>query len=133
MYGLLWYDSIWLDTTILKSVIWGCKKIIKKLRKIAFKAVRMKFLAIYIHNKKLSVDIFTIGSLQNIFMEHDLYLISDNFDPYNLLFAIATNVFMTGFVVTYADFLKKKKKDKLISYYYQCCCLYIYIYIYIFF
>ncbi len=75
------------------------------MRKIAFKAVRMKFLAMYIHNQKLSVDIFTIGSLQNIFMEHDLYLISlcfwhkwkiDIFDPYN---AIATNVFMTGFVV----------------------------------
>ncbi len=27
-------------------------------------------------NQKLSFDIFTVGNLQNIFMEHDLYLIS---------------------------------------------------------
>ncbi len=79
----------------------------------------MKFLAMYIHNQKLSVDIFTIGSLQNIFMEHDLYLISlcflaqkkiDLFDPYNVLFAIATNVFMTGFVVLMLIFWKIKKR-----------------------
>ncbi len=36
----------------------------------------MKFLAMYITNQKLSFDIFTVGTLQNIFMEHDLYLIS---------------------------------------------------------
>ncbi len=35
----------------------------------------MKFLAMHI-TKKLSFDIFKIGNLQNIFMEHDLYLIS---------------------------------------------------------
>ncbi len=28
------------------------------------------------HNQKISFDIFTVGNLQNIFMEHDLYLIS---------------------------------------------------------
>ncbi len=44
--------------------------------KIAFKVVQMKFLAMHITNKKLSFDIFTVGNLQNIFMEHDLYLIS---------------------------------------------------------
>ncbi len=27
-------------------------------------------------NQKLSFDIFMVGNLQNIFMEHDLYLIS---------------------------------------------------------
>ncbi len=43
--------------------------------KIAFK-VQMKFLAMHITNKKISFDIFTVGNLQNIFMEHDLYLIS---------------------------------------------------------
>ncbi len=36
----------------------------------------MKFLAVYITNQKLSFNIFTIGNLQNIFMEHDLYLLS---------------------------------------------------------
>ncbi len=38
--------------------------------------VQMKFLAMHITNQKLSFDIFTVGNLQNIFMEHDLYLIS---------------------------------------------------------
>ncbi len=32
----------------------------------------MKFLAMHI----ISFDIFTVENLQNIFMEHDLYLIS---------------------------------------------------------
>ncbi len=36
----------------------------------------MKFLAMHFTNQKLSFDIFTIGNLQNIFMEHDLYLMS---------------------------------------------------------
>ncbi len=48
-----------------------------------------------------------VGNLQNIFMEHDLYLISykrkiDHFDPYNVFLAIATNEpvrLKTGFVV----------------------------------
>ncbi len=30
----------------------------------------------HITNKKLSFDILTVGNLQNIFMEHDLYLMS---------------------------------------------------------
>ncbi len=65
------------DTTIWKSEIWGCKK--KKnqnIEKIAFKVVQMKSLAMHITNQKLSFDIFTVGNLQNIFMEHDLYLMS---------------------------------------------------------
>ncbi len=44
--------------------------------KITFKVVQMKFLAMHITNQKLGFDIFTVGNLQNIFMEHDLYLIS---------------------------------------------------------
>ncbi len=36
----------------------------------------MKFLAMLITNQKLSFDIFTVGNLQNIFMEYDLYLMS---------------------------------------------------------
>ncbi len=46
------------------------------IEKIAFKVVRKKFLAMHITHKKTSFDIFTVGNLQNIFMEHDLYLIS---------------------------------------------------------
>ncbi len=70
----------------------------------------MKFLAMHITDQKLSFDIFTVGNFQNIFIEH-LYLISndfwhkrkiDNFDPYYVLLAIATNIpvlLMTSFVV----------------------------------
>ncbi len=46
------------------------------IEKITFKFVQMKFLAMHITNQKLSFDIFTVGNLQNIFMEHDLYLMS---------------------------------------------------------
>ncbi len=46
------------------------------IEKIVFKIVQMKFLEMYITNQKCYFDIFTVGNLQNIFMEHDLYLIS---------------------------------------------------------
>ncbi len=36
----------------------------------------MKFLAMHITNQKWSFDIFTVGNLQNIFMEHDLSLLN---------------------------------------------------------
>ncbi len=45
------------------------------IEKITFKAVQTKYLATHIKEQKLSFDIFTVGNLQNIFMEHDLYLI----------------------------------------------------------
>ncbi len=48
----------------------------QNIEKIIFKVVQMKFLAMHITNQKLSFDIFTVGNLQNIFMEHDFYLIS---------------------------------------------------------
>ncbi len=48
----------------------------QNIEEIAFKVVQMKFLAMHITNQKLSFDIFTVGNLQNIFMEHDLYLMS---------------------------------------------------------
>ncbi len=41
------------------------------IEKIAFKIVLMKFLAMHITNQKR-----TFQHLQNIFIEHDLYLIS---------------------------------------------------------
>ncbi len=40
------------------------------IEKIAFKVVQMKFLAIHITNQKLRFYIFTVGHLQNIFLEH---------------------------------------------------------------
>ncbi len=70
------------DTTIfgreLFGNLWGCK-INQNTEKIAFKVVQMKSLAMHITNYKLCFDIFMIGNLQNIFMEHDLYLISNYF------------------------------------------------------
>ncbi len=75
--GLVCYDRtifVW-DTTIWK--FWNLR--VQKnlyIEKIAFKFVQMKFLGMHITNQKLSFDIFTVGYLQNIFMEHDLYLIS---------------------------------------------------------
>ncbi len=61
-------------------------------------------------NQKLRLYIFTIGNLQNIFMEHDLNILInlwhkrkiDKFDLYSVLLAIATNItvlLMTGFVL----------------------------------
>ncbi len=49
------------------------------IEKIAFKVPQMKFFDMRITNQKLSFDIFTVGHLQNIFMEHDLYLMSSWF------------------------------------------------------
>ncbi len=46
------------------------------IEKIIFKVVQMNFLAMHITNQKLGFDIFTVIHLQNIFMEHDLYLVS---------------------------------------------------------
>ncbi len=43
------------------------------IEKIIFKVVQIKFLAMHITNHELSFDIYMVGNLQNIFMEHDLY------------------------------------------------------------
>ncbi len=45
------------------------------IEKITFKVVQMKFLAMHITNQKLSFDIFKVGNLQKIFMEHDLNIL----------------------------------------------------------
>ncbi len=71
MYGL----HLARDTTIWKSGIWGFKKN-HNIEKIAFKVVQIKFLAMHITYQKLSFDIFSVGNLLNIFMEHDLCLVS---------------------------------------------------------
>ncbi len=75
MYGL---DNIWLRYNYLKIWnLWVQKNL--NIEKITFKVVQIKFLAMHITNQKISFDIFTVGNLQNIFMEHDLYLISQWF------------------------------------------------------
>ncbi len=48
----------------------------RNIEKIAFKVVQMMFLAMHNTNQKVSFDIFTVGNVQNIFMEHELYLIA---------------------------------------------------------
>ncbi len=65
----------------------------------------------HITNQKLSFNIFMVGNLQNIFMKHDLSFPFfpfwhkrkiNNFDPYNVLLSIATNILQrlkTGFVL----------------------------------
>ncbi len=53
------------------------KKKNQNIEKIIFTVIQIKFLALHIiTNQKLSFDIFTVGNVQSIFMEHDLYLIS---------------------------------------------------------
>ncbi len=44
----------------------------QNIEKITFKVVQMNFLPMHITNQKWSFDIFMVGNLQNIFMEHDL-------------------------------------------------------------
>ncbi len=46
------------------------------IEKIIFKVVQMKFLSMHITNQTLRFDIITVWNVQNIFMEHDLYLMS---------------------------------------------------------
>ncbi len=57
--------------------IFGNLRVQKNLNieKIIFKVVQMKFLAMHITNQKLSFDIFTVGNVLNIFMEHDLNIL----------------------------------------------------------
>ncbi len=45
---------------------------VQNIEKIIFKVVQMKSLAMHITNQKLSFDIFMVGNVQNIFLEHDL-------------------------------------------------------------
>ncbi len=75
MYGSLGYDNILLRYNYLK--IWNLRvQENLNIEKIAFKVVQMKFSAMHITNQKWSFDLFMVRNLQNIFMEHDLYLIS---------------------------------------------------------
>ncbi len=47
----------------------------RNIEKIIFKVVQIKFLAMHITDLKLSFDIFTVGHLHNISMEHDLNIL----------------------------------------------------------
>ncbi len=71
MYGLLRYDNIWPRYNYLK--IWNLR--VQTNQNIE-KIVQMKFLAMNITNQKWGFDILTVRNLLNIFMQHDLYLIS---------------------------------------------------------
>ncbi len=42
---------------------------------MSFKVVQIKSLAMHIANQKLSFDIFTVGNVQNISMDHDLNIL----------------------------------------------------------
>ncbi len=71
MYGL---DNIWLRYNYMK--IWNLRmQKNRNIEKIIFKVVQMKFLAMHITNQKLSFNIFTVGNVQNILMEHDLNIL----------------------------------------------------------
>ncbi len=70
MIGLIWY----LDEIQLFENLRMQKNL--NIEKIIFKVVQIKFLAMNIINKKLSLDIFMVGNPLNVFMEYDLYLIS---------------------------------------------------------
>ncbi len=49
------------------------------IEKIIFKVAQMKCLVMHITKQKWSFDIFTVINVQNIFMQHDIYLISKRF------------------------------------------------------
>ncbi len=69
---MVYYDRTTFGYNYLK--IWNLR--VQKninIDKIAFKVAQMKSLAMHI-NQKLRFNIFTVWHLQNIFMEHDLYL-----------------------------------------------------------
>ncbi len=53
----------------------GAKKNLN-IKKITFKVVQMKILAMHFTKQKWSFDIFTVRNVLNIFMEHDLYWIA---------------------------------------------------------
>ncbi len=72
MCGLLGLDNIQLFENLESEDL---KKNLNT-EKITFKVLQIKSLAMHDTNQKLSFNIFTVGNVQNIFMEHDLYLIS---------------------------------------------------------
>ncbi len=76
-----WDLKIWVNHISIDVVCYdnleseGAKKNLN-IDKIIVKVVQIKFLAMHITNQKWLFNIFTVGHLLNIFMEHDFYLIS---------------------------------------------------------
>ncbi len=69
-------DQYLADMQLFENLNLRVQKTNQNIENIALKVVQTKSSAMHITNKKLSFDIFTIGNVQNMFMEHDLYLIS---------------------------------------------------------
>ncbi len=95
----------------------------------------MKFLAMHITNQKLSFDIFMVGNLQNIFMEHDLnilmiFVIKEKWiilTSYNVLLSIATNIpvlLMTAFVLQ-SHIVDTNFRRHILSLYIAICIVFI--------
>ncbi len=70
MYALLGYDNIWLRSNYLN--IWN----LRVQTNIIIEKITFKFVQMHITKQTFSFDIFTVGNVQNIFMEHDLSLTS---------------------------------------------------------
>ncbi len=74
----VWFVMIWQYLAEIQLFVnlesEGAKKN-QNIEKITFKVLQIKFLAMHITNQKFSFDIFTVGNLQNIFMEHDLNIL----------------------------------------------------------
>ncbi len=78
-----WINKLSIDVWFVR-IIWTIENYLKiwnlraqknlNIKKIAFKVVQMKFLAMHIASQKIEFWYFYGGNLQNIFMEHDLYL-----------------------------------------------------------
>ncbi len=65
-----------LTTTVFENLGSEGAKINQNIETLSFKVLLIKFLAIHTTNQKLSFDMFTVGTLHNISIEHDLYLMS---------------------------------------------------------
>ncbi len=71
----VWFLMIGLRYNYVK--IWNLRKQKNlNIEKIIFKVVQMKFLSMHVTNQTLRFDIIKVWNVQNIFMEHDLYLMS---------------------------------------------------------
>ncbi len=62
----------------------------------------------FVEKIAFKIDIFTVGNIQNIFMEHDLNdfwrkIKMYDFEPYSVLLAIPV-LLMTGFVLQYRNY-----------------------------
>ncbi len=78
-------SELYIDVWFVMIGIWSRYNIWKwnlrvqrnhNIEKIAFKVVQIKFLTMHITKQKLRFYLFTVRNLQNVFMEHVLYLIS---------------------------------------------------------